>query len=281
MSDLLELRKISLTFRRVSSNLLKSERENADVNLARFMKYIEDVDIIKKIVHEAVDGVQFNYEDCFFVNDFGRGGINIPVDEKKHLKAQYDYAFAIIDDEKNSVYRQTMQNYRSAATDKIQEFLANSFKPMIDYINDAISMEMLIQEELENKSQPVIVQKVENNYGTMNTQGSGAISSNNETTVADNIADVIERLLPSLEHLTAIDEEIVEDVKDDLESIKEQLQTRNPKKSRLQKALNGVKKFVSDFSLQLSVAAATKLVNTTDWANLIMQLEFMLQSLPR
>ena len=38
----LELRKLSLEFRRLSSNLLNSTDDTADINLSRFLKFIDE-----------------------------------------------------------------------------------------------------------------------------------------------------------------------------------------------------------------------------------------------
>ena len=37
----LELRKLSLEFRRLSSNLLNSTNDTADINISRFLKFID------------------------------------------------------------------------------------------------------------------------------------------------------------------------------------------------------------------------------------------------
>lgn len=42
----LELRKLSLEFRRLSSNLLNSTYNTADINLSRFLKFIDGNDCL-------------------------------------------------------------------------------------------------------------------------------------------------------------------------------------------------------------------------------------------
>lgn len=275
MSQLLELKKLSLSFRRISSNLLNSDSDNADVNLIRFIDYIDKTEIIHDILHNAIDGIEFDFTECFISQDsYGRCGINIPVDVSEHLKAQYDYAKWIIGTEKVCVWNQTLQLYRSYSTDKIQKFLCECFKPMIDYINDELSSLIMIEEDEEKKNtQASIYQNIEQNYGTINAQANGTIKSYNGITNVDNIISLIEKILSSLPQLTNIDADEIDSVKDDLEMVQEQLKTDNPKKNRIGKALVGIKKFAGDFSMKLAVTLAAGAVTGADWGMLLQQLE--------
>ena len=82
------------------------------------------------------------------------------------------------------------------------------------------------------------------------------------------------RILPSLEELhNDIPDDVLDDVKDDLLSVNEQLKSQSPKKNRLHKALAGIKKFMSDFSMKLAVSFAASAVTQTDWTMLISQIE--------
>lgn len=275
MSQLLELKRLSLSFRRISSNLLNSDSDNADVNLIRFIDYIDKTEIIHDILHNAIDGIEFDFTECFISQDsYGRCGINIPVDVSEHLKAQYDYAKWIIGTEKVCVWNQTLQLYRSYSTDKIQKFLCECFKPMIDYINDELSSLIMIEEDEEKKNtQASIYQNIEQNYGTINAQANGTIKSYNGITNVDNIISLIEKILSSLPQLTNIDADEIDSVKDDLEMVQEQLKTDNPKKNRIGKALVGIKKFAGDFSMKLAVTLAAGAVTGADWGMLLQQLE--------
>ena len=67
--------------------------------------------------------------------------------------------------------------------------------------------------------------------------------------------------------------EEIENVKDDLEMVQEQLQTDTPKKNRIGKALVGIKEFIGDFSKELAVTLATGAVTGADWSRLLQQLE--------
>ena len=112
----LELRKMSLEFRRLSSNLLNSTDDTADINLSRFLKFING---------------------------------NPPEDEACHIKAQYDYLLFINNEDKVNVRGQAMRYCWSSKklNDNIQSFLDMAFKPLIDCINDYLSMEMIVCDE--------------------------------------------------------------------------------------------------------------------------------------
>ena len=73
--------------------------------------------------------------------------------------------------------------------------------------------------------------------------------------------------------------EIDGDRKDDLESVKEQINAPAPKKKRLQKAVDGIKKFFGDFSPQLAAALAAHAITTADWNAMITAIEGMISSL--
>ena len=157
MSEYRELRTISLDFRRISSNLLSSDDGDADVNLHRLMDYIEKTPFIHDRVHSVVDQVEYDFQACFPVHSSGWASTSIPVDENCHIKAIYDYMRYIIDTPKTNVLGQAMQYlWKSGATytDIVQRFLENTVKPLINFINDEISKEMILLED-EKKAVPM------------------------------------------------------------------------------------------------------------------------------
>lgn len=76
---------------------------------------------------------------------------NRPEDEACHIKAQYDYLLFINSEDKINVRGQAMRYCWSSRkiNDNIQSFLDMAFKPLIDFINDYLSMEMIICDEAE------------------------------------------------------------------------------------------------------------------------------------
>ena len=123
--------------------------------------------------------------------------------------------------------------------------MENTVKPLINFINDEISKEMILLED-EKKAAPMT-----QNIGTVNgpviQQGSGSITLNTKNGVsATDLNSLIEKLISSLPAITDTAAEEIESVKDDLESLQEQIYSSAPKKSRMQKALAGIKKFNID-----------------------------------
>ena len=159
----------------------------------------------------------------------------------------------------------------------VRRFFSDAFKPLIDYINDSISKEMILIRS-DNNQVPAV--NINNNYGTTNIQGTGTINSANTVNLISNdINQLIEKILPSLEQMHDVPAEEKASVQDDLESIQEQIASVSPKKSRMQKALNGIKEFVKSFPMSLAVNVATTAIVNTDWTTLIQQIERFINNL--
>ena len=284
MSEYRELRTISLDFRRISSNLLSSDDGNADVNLHRLMDYIEKTPFIHDRVHNVVDQVDYDFQNCFPIHTSGWASTSIPVDENCHIKAIYDYMRYILDAPKTNVLGQAMQylwKKGETYTDIIQKFLDNTVKPLINFINDEISKEMILLED-EKKAAPM-TQSI-GSIGTVNgpviQQGSGSITLNMKNGVsATDLNSLIEKLISSLPAITDTASEEIESVKDDLESLQEQIFSPAPKKNGMQKALGGIKKFASEVLSKASVSMATSAITGADWATLIQQAEMFIDGL--
>lgn len=118
-------------------------------------------------------------------------------------------------------------------------------------------------------TEPAMTQRIGTVNGTVIQQGSGSITATN-TTEADvsEILDLVEKIIPSLNAIPDASQDDIDSIKDDLESVEEQLKSSVPKKKRLQKALDGIKKFASDFSMNLAVAFASGAVTGMDWNTL-------------
>lgn len=213
----------------------------------------------------------------------GWARVNIPADDSCHIKAMYDYISFIASNGKNSVRAQAMRYPCSSKkwTEIIQIFLGKVFKPLIDFINDQIFKEMIVVEE-ERKSTigNTYVQNIKNLNGNAYQQTNGIINSYNYNGFeSTNTLALIDKLIASLTSLNGVDDEEVECVKDDLESVQEQLQSGQPKKSRLKKALLGIKKFSVDVLNKVAVGVVAGTIASTDWQMLIQQLEDLIQKL--
>lgn len=278
MNQMKELRSISLDFRRISSNLLRTSYEQADVALTRFYNFINGTNWICNLLQPIIAETDYDFRECFMPSDSRREFV-IPLDEKKHIKAQYDYMRYIIESEKVNILGLAMKHCinEKKFDDMVQVFFSDAFKPLIDYINDSISKEMIL---IGGDTTQVPAVNIGNNYGTANIQGTGTINSTNTVNLASNeIKQLIEKIMPSLEYIQDVPKEEKVSVQDDLESIQEQLVSATPKKNRIQKALNGIKEFVKNFPMSLAVNMATTAIVNADWVTLIQQIELFVASL--
>lgn len=263
----LELRKLSLEFRRLSSNLLNSTDDTADINLSRFLKFIDGNELISGIIQDKISGVDYDFKECYDIGSDDWADYTPPVDEACHIKAQYDYLNFINNENTVNVRSQAM-NY--CWSDKkintiIQNFLDMAFKPLIDFINDQLSMEMIVYDEkAKAMGGNTYIQNIETVNGSASQQNSGVINTYNTTNDTSSMLDLIDKLLASLPEIQGVDAEEIENVKDDLEMVQEQLKTDNPKKNRIGKALVGIKKFAGDFSMKLAVTLAAGAVTGAD-----------------
>lgn len=272
----LGLRKLSLEFRRLSSNLLNSTNDTADINLSRFLKFIDGKELIFGIIQDKISGVDYDFKKCYTIGCSGWAGYNPPEDEACHIKVQYDYLTFINNDDKVNVQGQSRRYCWPSRkiNDNIQSFLEMAFKPLIDFINDQLSMEMIVLDEEEKAiGGNTYIQNIETVNGSASQQNSGVINTYNATNDTSSMLDLIDKLLASLPEIQGVDVEEIENVKDDLEMVQEQLKTDNPKKNRIGKALVGIKKFAVDFSMKLAVTLAAGAVTGADWSMLLQQLE--------
>lgn len=134
----------------------------------------------------------------------------------------------------------------------------------------------LVQKELHSE----FIQNINTNYGQAIQHSSGNITSYNFPTASiSEIRELITQLRASIDTLQGIPREIAEDVKDDLDSVIEQIESPMPKKNRIQKALNGIKKFVTDCATKSAVTLVSGTITETDWANFIRKIEAFIQTL--
>lgn len=256
MTDLKELKKTSLEFRRIASNMLRTEYTNQDVPLHRFKNYIDTNVIIKDIVQFAIENIDYDYKNCFEKEPSDWASISVPVNEREHLRAMYDYMTFIVDEKKSVL--QVSSSYMCSSrkiTDIIQNFLSLAFKPLVDYITDELSKMIMMEEEIEMKKI-----EVNANHSVVNmTDNNSSISFNNATIVNQNdlrdISDLILVLKQEIDNVNVSLEE-KDDFIDDLEVMQEQLNEQSYKSTRLKKAFNNVKTFLSNSALLTGAGVA-------------------------
>ena len=273
MSDITEMRKKSLEFRRLSSNLLRSTHEDANVNMARFANYLDNDSYICNLLHSVIDKVEYDFKDCFRLDEPGWNKFVPPFDEKQHLKAQYDLMQYVLSS--RNVLGIALGFYWSEKShdEIVQNFLKMAFKPMIDFLIDAISKEMILLEEEDAKTQ-LVVQNINTVQGNAIQQtGNGTVNATvNVSDQAPELITLIDRIILELDKIKDASDE-VENVIDDLESLKEQVLSDSPKLSRMKKALDGVRKFGNDVLVKLAVSLTSNSILSANWPVLVQQVE--------
>lgn len=269
----------SKEFRDYASCLMNSNRENASVNLIRLMNFMEENSILYKIVHSAIDDVQYDFHDCFR-KGLGWMEVSPPVDRKQHMRAIYDYMWYIIKEKDGYVEGEALGYYceSNKLVDYIRNFYSNVFYPLYEFVRGELEKRLIIMKE---DVQPTItVTQTINNNGQFYQQGNGNMTINNQNGISgEDLNGLIEKIMASLPAIKDVDTEEVDSVKDDLESLQEQIQSPTPKKNRMQKALNGVQKFFNDFGMKVAVTVAAKVVTSQDWTALIQQAQLFIGNL--
>lgn len=251
MSDVKELKRISLEFRRLASNLLGTGYETADISLYRFKEYIDNTIIINDILQNKIKNVEIDFKECFPIESNDWCSVHIPREENKHIKAIYDLIEYIVSN--NIQLLGISASYYCSSrkfVDIIQNFLNLTIKPLIDYIVDELSKQILLEERI---NMPTV-----NLNHTQNSTVSLAFGSQQMVTSSINIENVedihkiIEDIKKELE-IIEMDKEDKENLFDDLDVVDEQINSSVEKPTRLKKAYNNISSF-----LEKSTSVITK-----------------------
>ncbi|HFI0830159.1 TPA: hypothetical protein ACGOYL_000292 [Streptococcus suis] len=249
IEELQKYRKVSLDFRRNSSNMLNTEYSDNLLYLIRFKEFIDGNDIIYQVLENLWIDLPKDFNDHLVSEDINSGWsyFSIPIDEAKHLKLCYDYLNKIIEDNVDlaGLSCNFLLTSSKKINDKIREFLKKAFKPLVDYINDQLSQKIM---ELNgvNQAMSQITQNIENNYGTASAVGTGTISSINSVTTTDieTLKNLCSNILKDLTGLSILSEDDKEAIIDDIETIQSQVVSVSPKKIKLKKAWSSIQSFL-------------------------------------
>ena len=238
----LQLTEISHDFRYYSSQLFRSNYNDGSVNLKRFNNYINSQPYILDLISKSIEGIEYNYQDCFHFRDHGHWmEINKPVDEKEHIKAMYDLIqFMVADDQ---AFGDVFNSYLGDRN--LNNCMKSCFIDLYHFINNDINKQLNLLKSGENKGM-IVNQHINTNYGFINTVETGTINSSNnidtKVTELKELINHIENLLP----VQPLDQEVQEDLADDLEVVREQLASETPSMSRLRKVQRSIGSFLSN-----------------------------------
>lgn len=265
--NLMEYKTLSLDFRRTSSNMLMSDADSAFIKLQRFKLFVDSSPVISEIIQSQIEEVEFDFKQCFLIDGSGWHHIAPPVNEASHLKAQYDYmTFLCSQDIDIRDVAQRFYFKKGSWNDIVREFLDKAFKPLVDFVVDSLGKKIMIMGG--DKYMGDIIQNIGNNYGNVNAAGRDAtINSSVTNNDISEILALIEKLLPTISVIPSAEltDEGKENLIDDMDTIKEQIESSAPKLPRLRKAYENVKKFAEVASK--GVTSTTLLL--TDWQKLV------------
>lgn len=163
MNDLVEYRRTSLEFRRLASNMLRTNYEEGNLHLIRLRTFIQENELIKEIIQRKIANVAYDYKDNFISSEAGWNSFNIPIEDAEHIKAMYDYLIDITKEEESLIGRASVFYHSSNKyNDVIRNFIEKAFKPLVDFITDSLSMEIMMFEP--EKRETHIYQNIGNNY---------------------------------------------------------------------------------------------------------------------
>ena len=244
-----DYRKASRKFIRLSSTMLSSSADEGNIHLIRLKDFMDNNEIISNIVNKRIKTVNYDYKKEKFIDIDGEEywiEPNIPIDEDEHMKAIYDYLSDMTNEKKSLIGISVRFHHKSNSYDDIvRNYLDIVFKPLVNYINDCLTEEMMNIEP--KKTEKIINQHIENNYGA-NNFAEGNITSNNYVNVGTqvDINSLINNLGDFIKNEDEINKEDKEDIIDELQVISEQVNSEQPKKRRIEKAYNRVKDMVKN-----------------------------------
>lgn len=76
--DIIKYRKVSQAFRRLSSNMLKTDYNDGNIQLIRFRKFIQEDELVNNIIQEKIRDIDYNYKNNFIIEDGSWSNISIP-----------------------------------------------------------------------------------------------------------------------------------------------------------------------------------------------------------
>lgn len=266
-----DLRKISHLFHSMSNRLLQADFGDYTPTLQKFCRHIQETPLIYDYVTSFG---QVNYDIAEKVNEvavsYGRKIFALGDTEAEEVRNVYAILTYIADNNR-LVYRGIAKGYTSS----------NGYQDMVRGFNDRVVMVLI--RHIDNYLVQLGIDmglddKVVYNVKVINGNGQVSIAMDGSAIEAKNIVNVntsandVLAMLDSIKEMVASANEITTDEKeqatDDLEIIAEQIQSEEPKKSRVSAAVSRLKKFAGDLAQKVAVSAMSSALVKYDWSAL-------------
>ncbi|MCI9110487.1 MAG: hypothetical protein HFH47_01590 [Bacilli bacterium] len=243
--DIKEYRKVSHAFRRVASDMLTTDANDGNIKLIRFRRFIQETKLINNLIQEEIKDIDYDYKGNFIVEEGPWYSVSIPLDRGEHIKAMYDYLIDITNQgvDIRGVAHRFSRGGGKKWNDIVREYMNKVFKPLVNFIVDGLTMEMIEMEK--TKQETHIHQNINQNYGTASI-AQGNIESVNHVKLND--AMEIKGIIDSFKELIMkeeIDEELREGVMYDLEDIEQEIERDTPKLGRVKRAWKRIQDFMT------------------------------------
>lgn len=145
-----ELRKISLQFRTLSSQMLKIDSEEEKGCIVSFYNFITETPFIHNYLIEC-HKQDYNFEDCFEQHGFGRK-IILPSDQEELIDLEYQLLKYILDG-KRALFTYGM-HYTSSRkyADMINAFMRKTIEPFVVALRSYLELSIIDAEEVSNRN---------------------------------------------------------------------------------------------------------------------------------
>lgn len=190
--DKKELKKVSLAFRQISSRLLRSNMNDADNNLKRFLEHIEDSVAIKEYFNSSFT-TKYNIEED--LKGVGYRDL-IPVPTKKNEEVSYVYQLMCHLKDKPNAIINISRGYGTGTKiqDHVDGLMRRVFQPLINHVNNHLENLMIDLGEDEKNTVKIEV----NNSQGVNIANDGSVSNFNGNVNGNTIKILGEEILSAI-----------------------------------------------------------------------------------
>lgn len=190
--DKKELKKVSLAFRQISSRLLRSNMNDADDNLKRFLEHIEDSIVIRNYITSK------HSKDYDIGEDIKGVGYRelIPVPTKSDEEVSYVYQLMCHLVDKPNAIINISHGYGSGTKmqDHVDGLMRRVFQPLINHVNNHLEILMIDLGEKENSTVKIEV----NNSQGVNIANDGSVANFSGNVSGNTIKALGEEILSSI-----------------------------------------------------------------------------------
>lgn len=225
------LKKIITDFENYSKNLLNTTYEKVDADMYRFKKYIDETIEIKNILNDAMRDSEVKYED-YFLTTLSNVNFMVPLDEKDHIKAIYDYITMIIENKVAVLNIATCYHCESRKyNDILRNFMNMIIFPLINYISNELTKKLMEYDDIY----PNVTLNANNSPVYFQSSGNQIVNYN--TNDLTEINELFDKIISDLK----VENELANpEILDDIELMKETVNKDNINKHRVQNIIKRI-----------------------------------------